>query len=50
MIPLISKVEVSERTAMCVDGDAGYAPTETWSSGAEACECTLDYDVSCAAP
>lgn len=50
LAPLTSKLEVSDLEYMCVDGDFGYAPTETWSRAAKACECTLDYQVSCAAP
>jgi hypothetical protein len=42
------KVAASELEYMCVDGDAAYVPTQTWSgTGGKACECTTDYAVSC---
>ena len=42
------KVAVSELEYMCVDGDAAYVPTQTWTgTGGKACQCTTDYAVSC---
>jgi hypothetical protein len=47
-IPLVSEVEPATLEYLCVEGDAGYAPTETWTGAAgKACECTAEYAVSC---
>lgn len=48
-VPLQTKVDPSELEFMCVDRDAGYVPTETWSRSNKDCECTVDYEVACAA-
>ena len=42
------RVEPSSLLYMCVDGDAAYVPTETWTgSDGMSCECTEDYQISC---
>lgn len=47
-VPVSTKVEPAELIYMCVDGDAAYAPTETWvGSDGLSCSCTTDYQISC---
>lgn len=46
--PLSAKIQPSALEYMCVDGDEGYIPEETWTgSGNKACSCGTDYKVSC---
>ncbi|HWP06645.1 MAG TPA: hypothetical protein VNN72_12920, partial [Polyangiaceae bacterium] len=47
-IELFARVKPADLEYLCVDGDAGYAPTETWTgAGGKACQCTTAYAVSC---
>lgn len=48
---LSERVEPSSLIYMCVDDDAAYAPTESWtSSDGMACSCTDAYQISCQLP
>ncbi|NND71624.1 MAG: hypothetical protein HKN43_08595 [Rhodothermales bacterium] len=41
-------VDASSLVFMCVDEDAAYAPTETWTdSDGQNCSCTEGYEISC---
>lgn len=48
--PLSTLVQPTSLIYMCVDddGDAAYAPTETWTAAdGQACSCTQDFMISC---
>ncbi len=48
-VNLQQRVQPSDLEYMCVDADAAYVPTQTWTeSGGKACECTSAYAKSCA--
>jgi len=47
-VALLEGIEPASLLNMCVDGDAGYAPTETWTnSDGMACSSTTEYQTSC---
>lgn len=44
----LPRVQPADLEYMCIEGGAGYAPTETWTGAAgEDCACTTEYAVSC---
>jgi hypothetical protein len=45
--PRYESITVADLMYMCVDGNAGYVPTETWASEGGTCTCTPDSTVSC---
>ncbi len=47
-IPRYETVEPTELDFLCVEGNAGYVPTEEWSGAdGSACTCTTEYAVEC---